>query len=123
MKPAYTYRATVMRIYDGDTIYVDIDLGCGQHMLGVDGRGEPLRLFGIDTPEIRGEERAEGLVARDRVVALIPIGTRVVVETFLDKKGKYGRLLAVVHYEAEPDLWRSLNAQLVTEGLAEYVNY
>jgi micrococcal nuclease len=119
MKPAYTYRATVMRIYDGDTIYVDIDLGCGVHITGADGRGEPLRLYGIDTPEIRGEERPEGLVAKDRVVELIPVGTEIVIETVLDKKGKYGRLLAVVHYEAEPDLWRSLNSQLVTEGLAE----
>jgi micrococcal nuclease len=123
MKPAYTYRATVMRIYDGDTIFVDLDLGCGIHLKGTNGKGEALRLYGIDTPEIRGEERPEGLVAKDRVVELIPVGTEIVVETLLDKSGKYGRLLAVVHYEVTEGMWRSLNAQLVTEGLAEAKEY
>ena len=46
-------------VYDGDTISVTCDLGFGVRFRL---RG---RLDGINTPELRGPERPDGLVARD----------------------------------------------------------
>ena len=47
----YEYRATVISVYDGDTITVDIDLGFGIVL-----RKQKLRLYGLNTPEVRGAE-------------------------------------------------------------------
>lgn len=58
----YFYKAVVRDVYDGDSCTVDIDLGFGIWM-----KGQKLRLMGIDTPELRGSEREEGLKVRDYV--------------------------------------------------------
>lgn len=49
-EPAYLYRAVVVRVVDGDTINVDIDLGFYVWI-----KKQRIRLFGIDTPEVRGD--------------------------------------------------------------------
>jgi len=88
--PSYEYRAKVTAVYDGDTFTVDIDLGLGVWM-----HGQKIRLYGVDTPEVRGKERARGIQVRDHVRDLI-LGNEVLLETHRDKKGKYGRWLARV---------------------------
>ena len=110
----YEYAATVRSVYDGDTITVDIDLG-----LGVWKHGEKIRLYGIDTPELRGAERTEGLKVRDWVRARID-GEAIVLRTIKDKKGKYGRLLGVVTI---PGSETTLNDEMLRLGLAERVEY
>lgn len=60
VEPAFTYRAIVRWIYGGDTIRVDLDLGLGTWV-----RNEPLRLDGIDAPEVRGPERERGRLSKD----------------------------------------------------------
>lgn len=109
IEPAFTYRAIVQGVYDGDTITVDLDLG-----LWTWRKGEKLRLFGIDTPELRGPERDEGLAVRDWLREQIPIGSEIVVETIRDKSGKFGRLLAVIWKEG-----RNINEELVNSGRAD----
>jgi micrococcal nuclease len=92
----YEYRAEVTSVYDGDTITVTIDLGFDHIM-----RNMKLRLYGIDTPEIRGgnaKTRKAARDARDYLRALI-LGKEIVVRTIKDKKGKYGRYLAIIHQE------------------------
>jgi len=111
MDSLYLYKAIVTRIYDGDTITVNIDLGFNMWMFH-----KSLRLYGIDTPEIRGEERPEGLKARDFVLERISVGDEIYVLTQKDKTGKYGRYLATILYG--PDLI-NLNEELVENGLAE----
>ncbi len=91
----YYYAANVTSVYDGDTITVDLDLG-----LGIWRNGQTIRLWKVDTPEVRGPERAEGLRVRDRVRELI-LGKTILLRTILDKRGldrtgKYGRLLGEV---------------------------
>ena len=66
-------------VYDGDSVTLDIDLG-----LGIWSTGQKCRLSGIDTPEIRGEERIEGLKSKQRLCELI-LGKQVAVETARDK--------------------------------------
>lgn len=89
----YQYKAFVTDVYDGDTITVDIDLG-----LHVWLRGETIRLFGINAPEVRGESRDKGLEARDYLRELI-LKKEVVLRTYKDKKGKYGRWLGNVQVD------------------------
>ena len=56
----YTYSAYVTKVYDGDTVTVDIDLGFGVLL-----RKQRLRLLGINAPEVRGTSRTQGLASRD----------------------------------------------------------
>lgn len=88
----YTYRAIITSVYDGDTVTADIDLGMKIWL-----RGERLRLWGIDTPEInRGNNRAAGRAARDFLAGII-LNRQVIVKTIRDRKGKYGRYLAIIY--------------------------
>lgn len=120
--------AEVVKWYDGDTPKIRIDLG-----FGVDGYRGYVRLVSenalltkskkddiIDTPELRGPERQDGLVARARVVELIPVGSIVRVWSYRGdgKRGKYGRYLVVMLFFHE-NKWRSIGDVLVAEGLAE----
>lgn len=84
----YEYQATVVRVVDGDTVDVDIDLG-----LRVWKRKERLRLAGLNAPEM---STPEGVDAKVYLLTLIPAGTLVVVRTTVDRTEKYGRYLADV---------------------------
>lgn len=61
----YEYRATLDRVVDGDTVYLVVDLGFHIQVR------MSFRLLGIDTPEVRGEERPEGLVAKAALEAML----------------------------------------------------
>lgn len=114
----YEYKAVVKRVYDGDTIVVNIDLGLGVWM-----HHQKLRLYGIDAPEIRGQERPEGLESRDYLSDRI-LYREILICTIQDKKGKYGRWLAKIYLVDEVDGTKTcLNDDLVTEGHAEYRDY
>jgi micrococcal nuclease len=119
----YWYDVDVRSVYDGDTIRVDIDLGLGLVWRGHDGKGEQIRLYGIDAWEVRGDERPLGLPARDFVRDLIDLARRVVINTILDDTGKYGRLLANVFVEIDEDVWVNVNEELVANGHAEWKDY
>jgi micrococcal nuclease len=111
-KQQYIYDARVTKVYDGDTVTVDIDLG-----LNIWVRGEKLRLHRINAPEVRGEERRRGLVSRDWLRERL-LDKCIVIETIRDSKGKYGRYLAELWLEEV-----NINDALVSEGLAEYKEY
>lgn len=90
----YEYKATVVKIVDGDTVDVDIDLGFGIIMTD-----ERVRIMGIDTPESRTRDKVEkvfGLASKERVKELL--SGDIVLKTQIarngeDMKGKYGRIL------------------------------
>lgn len=94
----YIYSAKVVNVYDGDTIRVIINLGFGVTFNGYDGKGVQVRLFGVDTPEIRGSQRELGIEVRDYVRNLI-LDKEIVLKSFKDKKGKYGRYLADIYID------------------------
>ena len=110
----YEYRAKVISVYDADTMRCDIDLGFGVWL-----HNQSIRWLEIDAWEVRGEEREQGLAARDRVRELI-LGKEVILKTYKDDKGKYGRWLAEVYFpETEELVWNnSINEQLIQEGHA-----
>ncbi len=106
----YNYKAHIKAVYDGDTVTAVVDLGFLHY------QEMKLRLYGIDTPEMRGEEREEGLVVRDILRGMI-LDKEVEIHTFKDKQGKYGRYLATIHLD---DL--NVNQWLVDNGHAvEYL--
>lgn len=93
----YTYRARLTEhkrthpIYDADTVRLTVDLGFSLTSdLG------PCRLYGIDAPELRGEDRPAGIAARDFLRDLIEPGQWFTVRTKKDTKGKYGRYLVTI---------------------------
>ena len=103
----YEYSAEVKKVYDGDTITVDFDLGFGIIL-----RKQKIRLVGINAPEVRGKQREAGLKTRDSLRARI-LGKTVTIKTSKDKKGKYGRWLGEVYIKDE-----NINQWLLNEGLA-----
>jgi len=108
----YFYNAWVKSVYDGDTITVDIDLGCG-----IWKKNERIRLFGINTPEIRGSEREDGLKSKYWLVNKIE-QKEIILQTIKDKHGKYGRLLGVIWLDDQ-----NINELIVVEGYAEKKEY
>lgn len=107
----YSYKAIVVSVYDGDSLTLDIDLG-----LGVWKKKQKIRLMGINTPEIRAEERELGLVSKARVIDLV-LNKEVIVQT--EKTGKYGRWLGTIWFLSDDGEWQNLNNLLISEGLAE----
>ena len=107
----FTYKAKIIKVYDGDTVTADIDCGFKIHFT------EKIRLYGINAPEVRGKERPEGLKARDYLRELI-LNKEVVIKTRKDKKGKYGRYLGAIILD---DV--DINKKLVKDGHAEFRKY
>lgn len=109
----YTYRATILRWVDGDTVDIDIDLGFGVWL-----RKQRVRLYGINAPESRTrdlEEKRRGLAAKEAAKNYAPVGSRVTIQTQKDKEtGKYGRILGVLVLETG----ESVNDLLVENGHA-----
>lgn len=90
----YEYRAKLIKVVDGDTVDVDIDLGFGVWL-----KDERVRIMGIDTPESRTSDKVEkvfGLASKNRLKGLL--GKECTLKTFASKngedmKGKFGRIL------------------------------
>jgi len=106
------YEAFVTDVYDGDTVTVNFKLGLGVHV-----DGQKIRLYGIDAPELRGEEREAGLVTRDKLRELI-LNKQIVIDTHGDKKGKYGRWLGTITIDKDGQQV-NVNEHLMQLGLAE----
>jgi len=90
----YEYKATVKRIIDGDSLVLDIDLGFYMFM-----NETKIRLYGLDTPEMNSEDpllRLQAVLATRYLFDNLQIGEKVVIKTILDKREKYGRLLATI---------------------------
>jgi micrococcal nuclease len=102
----YTYKATVIRWVDGDTVWLEVDLGFRMKTIN------DFRLYGVDTPE-RGQPGWAEATAFVQKAA--PAGTEVRIETYKDPD-KYGRWL--VDISVDDDLL-PINVQLIQQGLAK----
>jgi micrococcal nuclease len=109
----YEYMVSeVVKIVDGDTIDVKVDLGFHVNL------EMRLRLYGIDTWEVRGVEREMGLAAKAALESLVLNGKTVWIKTIKDRQGKYGRYLAVLFID---DV--NVNEWLVENGHGEVASY
>ena len=88
----YTYEAKLVRVVDGDTIDVTIDLGFDVSVK------KRVRFEGINAPESRTrdlKEKALGLAAKDRVKAILEENSCFTLES--TEIGKYGRVLGKIY--------------------------
>ena len=98
------YDVVVIKVVDGDTVDVDIDLGFGVCL-----KDERVRIMGIDTPESRTSDRVEDLfgeAAKARLKELMKHGGKLITtedKSGEDMKGKFGRILGdfKVEYNGE----------------------
>ena len=115
----YEYRVQVIKVVDGDTVDVNIDLGFGVWL-----KKQRIRLFGIDAPESRTrdlDEKRYGLMAKDYLKERLADGA--ILKTRLDKKGKYGRILGeflVLENEGHPqfEVPVNINEEMIAKHLA-----
>ncbi len=110
----YEYRVKkVLKIVDGDTIDVDIDLGFDISYK------QRVRLAGIDTPESRTrdlKEKALGLESKEKLKKAIDAANDVIIVTEKpDSTEKYGRILGWVYLDKSS---KSINEILIEEGYA-----
>ena len=108
----YTYKAKVIKVVDGDTIDVNIDLG-----FHFEHKDQRIRLFGLNAPEVRGKERAAGIESKLWLKSQIE-DKEIELVSIKHKKGKYGRWLGIIKLGT-----RNLNQEMIDQGLAEAVSY
>ena len=90
----YEYKVNIIKVIDGDTVDVDIDLGFGMWI-----KDERVRMMGIDTPESRTRDKIEkkfGLASKEKLKSIL--GKKSILKTQVNKKGedmkgKFGRIL------------------------------
>ena len=108
----YEYRCKIVRVVDGDTVDVDIDLGFGVWL-----QKQRVRLYGVDTPESRtrdAEEKIFGNLAKKFVEDRLPVDSKQKLRTRLDGKGKFGRILGeFLIYDPKTDRESTLNQMLI----------
>ena len=110
----YEYKCKIVRVVDGDTVDVDIDLGFGMWM-----HKERIRLHGIDTPESRTrdlEEKKYGLLAKEQIRFFLPEGSMQTLVTVRDKAGKFGRILGKFKiFDSKNDCETTINDWMIQE--------
>ena len=94
----FEYSCKLIRVIDGDTIDIDIDLGFGVWL-----RNQRIRMYGIDTPESRTrdlDEKKYGLAAKAFLTEMLD-DSHLILKTHKDERGKFGRILG--------EIWRTTN--------------
>ena len=91
----YQYRAKILKVLDGDTVEIDLDLGFNIVL-----SNQKVRLAGIDTPESRTtntEEKPRGLLSKKKLQEKLPVGSYAMIETQRPDSNddKFGRILGI----------------------------
>ena len=107
----YSYKATVIRILDGDSVVLSADLGFKVFI------EIPVRLAHIDTPELRSSdegEAARAMEAKQKLIELLA-DPNVIIRSFKPFKGdKFGRwLVEIINSQGV-----NVNQMLLDLGLA-----
>lgn len=115
----FTYDAEIDRVIDGDSIVLKyIDLGFQVKMSDVS-----VRLYECDTPESRTKDKVEkhyGLIAKNYVKNCLQPGQKVQIKTYLDRRGKFGRILGTIYDKGMKTA--SLNSRLIRDHMAVHYN-
>lgn len=90
IKIMYEYKAMVIKIIDGDTLHLNIDLG-----FNVNYTNQIVRLARINCPELSTDI---GKQVKD-IVSKLLLNKQVIIKTIKDNKDKYGRYLAEVYLD------------------------
>ena len=112
----YEYNVKVVKVVDGDTVDVDIDLGFGMTY-----RKQRVRLMGIDTPESRTRDKVEKLFGKASKKHLKNLMEQAEELTLVSHdKGKFGRILGELfsyHNVGHPvhEVHFSINQQMIDD--------
>jgi len=113
----YVYDAKVVRVIDGDTAVLDIDLGFKLTM-----QGEIVRFYGINAPESRTtnlDEKKRGMASKEFLKSILHPGDSVLLQSNLfNKRGKYGRTVGTIIANG-----KNINELMVSEGYAVHKEY
>ena len=112
----YWYKAQVLRVIDGDSVELIIDLGFTVQWKSI------CRLYGVDTPELRDKNpdmRKLAGTAREFTKEHLPVLSTIMVRSI--ELDKYGRPLIEVYCGDE--FKTHLNAELINAGLAKPLKY
>ena len=108
----FEYKCKLVRVIDGDTVDIDIDLGFGVWL-----RKQRIRMYGIDTPESRTrnlEEKKRGLISKAFLKDKIKLAKKLTIKTHKGSEtGKFGRILGEVFADGV-----NLNLKMCNEGYA-----
>ena len=107
----YVYGAKLVRVVDGDTVVLDVDLGFGTWL-----HNQHCRLLGINAPETHTETREAGEAATAWLRELLADTEEILIRSHLDKKDSFRRLLI--------ELWadgHDINYCMVQDGHARSV--
>lgn len=110
----YEYKATVIRVIDGDTIDADVDVGFYATLR------LRLRFIGIDTPELNSKdpvEREKALKAKAYVESILLSDPKPTLVVKTSKADSFGRWLADITY-TNGGVSKNLNEELLERGLA-----
>lgn len=117
----FEYKAQCLRVIDGDTIEVMIDLGFGIY------KKEKVRLADIDTPEIFrpscDAEKEHGFEAKRFVQSKITEWNSDLRLITKKESGKYGRYIAYVYDWDDILLDKTLGEYLIEEGFEKKESY
>ena len=109
-KKLYHYKATVLRVVDGDTLDTRIELGLFVEIT------KRIRIYRVNAPESYGKAATlEGQAAKLWAKTELQ-GKNVILQTYLDHDDKYGRLLANVFYEGPDGTQVNFAQRLVAAG-------
>lgn len=111
--PLYRYRATVLRVIDGDTVRVRLSMGLDLY------KDETIRLAGINAPELIGGDRAAALAAAEALESLV-MGQTVYARTHKDGRS-FARYVGDLFVAGADGELVDVAALLVAAGHAERV--
>ena len=103
----YRYKVSLVKVVDGDTVDVDIDLGFGMSY-----KKQRVRMLGIDTPESRTRDLVEkkfGKASKKHLKGILESGD---IELVSHDKGKFGRILGELFMGGSTF---SVNQQMINE--------
>ncbi len=116
--PLYFYRGTVLAVTDGDTFRARVDLGMRVY------RETPIRLAGVDAPELRSSdptERARGTASRLVLINILSqdgsVFKPVYLRTYLDKTS-FDRYIADVWVDQGDGTLLDVAQEMVNRGMA-----
>jgi micrococcal nuclease len=99
----------LVSVYDGDSFRCNVS---GVHP--IIGDSMAIRLYGVDTPEIRGKTNYEKKLARKaKAYTFNALSNAKIIELRNIRRGKYFRIVADVYYDN-----KSLSKGLIDAGLA-----
>lgn len=104
----YQYQAEIIRVIDGDTVLLTMDLGMKMYYKS------SCRLADINAPELNSTDaltRVKALEAKAYLASLLHVGTKVIIDS--KSLDKYGRAIIVINLNGV-----NINQQMITSGHA-----